>query len=75
MPITMDDEDALKSSDGEAMDIKTAYSQQNQAKSPFSEIREHRKLAAYCFGLAISFLLLGFDGSVVSAVSAMPQFQ
>jgi hypothetical protein len=71
----MNDEKASKAFSNETMHDKIVYNQKKPAKSPTREIRERWKLAAYCFGLAISFLLLGFDGSVVSAVSAMPQFQ
>ncbi|KAF3229988.1 hypothetical protein TWF192_007049 [Orbilia oligospora] len=44
-------------------------------KPIFQEIRERPKLVTYCLGLSVSFLLLGFDYSVVSTISAMPQFQ
>ncbi|TGJ72268.1 hypothetical protein EYR41_004175 [Orbilia oligospora] len=44
-------------------------------KPTFQGIRERPKLVTYCVGLSVSFLLLGFDYSVVSTISAIPRFQ
>ncbi|KAF3317594.1 hypothetical protein TWF173_010362 [Orbilia oligospora] len=55
--------------------IETVPESATSKKPTFQEIRERPKLVTYCLGLSVSFLLLGFDYSVVSTISAMPQFQ
>ncbi|EGX53216.1 hypothetical protein AOL_s00006g477 [Orbilia oligospora ATCC 24927] len=59
---------------GDVEYIETVPESATLKKPTFQEIRERPKLVTYCLGLSVSFLLLGFDYSVVSTISAMPQF-
>ncbi|KAJ5936196.1 hypothetical protein N7454_005494 [Penicillium verhagenii] len=66
-----------QASETEKQDVTTSITpiQDQEPTSLLSEIRKYPKISAYAIGLALAFLLTGYDTVILGTITAVPYFK